>query len=65
MGILQDFAEKNRQGMNPEVVEQNLNTLYGYTEDEEKKNEMLKQFIQYLRESKMRDQARLQQSRML
>jgi hypothetical protein len=45
--------------------EKALNQLYGYGEDEEKKNEMLRQFLRYLQESKQRDAARLQQSRII
>ena len=43
-----------------------MNQIYGYEDmTEEQKQSLLMQFLQYVRESKERDRARLQQTKML
>lgn len=71
MGILGDFADKTNKGLYPEnqnPMQENqkmMNQLYGYEMDEEKKNQMLLQFLAYLKESKERDRIKLQQSQIV
>jgi hypothetical protein len=66
-GSRMNWTQSNGQSSADALKEKEkaLNQLYGYGEDEEKKNEMLKQFLRYLQESKQRDMAKLQQSRMI